>query len=327
MRGASNAFKLSTNHRESVMQPPAFAAPGRFYRGNLHTHSTLSDGRLPVDAVVDAYRARGYDFVQMSEHFLQRFNWPIADTRALRDTSFTTLIGAELHAPATQVGELWHILATGLPLDFAPAGEGETGPQIAARARAAGAYVVIAHPAWSQLTIEDGRALAPHAHAVEIYNHGSAVGNDRGDGFYLLDQLLNEGFALDAVATDDAHFTMGDFDAFGGWTHVKSESLTPEALLTALKRGEFYSSQGPVLHDVRVEGQMLTLDCSPVEAITIMGGTSRSVDKTGRAITGGVFDLSKLDASWLPAPRSPWLRLVVIDAQGRRAWTNPFKRP
>ena len=169
-----------------------FSAPGRFWRGNLHTHSTLSDGALQPEQVIEAYKGAGYDFIQLSDHFLERFGWPVADTRRWRANNFTTLIGAELHAPATKVGELWHILAAGLPLDFAAPTPGETGPELAARARAQGAFVAIAHPAWSQLTIEDGRALAD-AHAVEIYNHGCAVENDRGDGFYLMDQLLNEG--------------------------------------------------------------------------------------------------------------------------------------
>ena len=104
------------------------------------------------------------------------------------------MIGAELHAMGTEEGELWHILAAGLPLDFPAPGGDETGPALAARARDAGAFVAIAHPAWSQLHIGDGRALAS-AHAVEIYNHGCAVETDRGDGFYLLDELLNEGRA------------------------------------------------------------------------------------------------------------------------------------
>ena len=99
-----------------------FSTPGRFWRGNLHTHSTLSDGGLPLQAVIAAYQRNGYDFVQLSEHFLDRYGFPIADTRAFRSNSFTTLIGAELHAMATSVGELWHVLAAGLPLDFAPAG-------------------------------------------------------------------------------------------------------------------------------------------------------------------------------------------------------------
>ena len=75
-----------------------FSTPGRFWRGNLHAHSNLSDGALnPVD-VVEAYKRAGYDFLQISDHFLGRFDWPIADTRKLRCKTFTTLIGAEVHA-------------------------------------------------------------------------------------------------------------------------------------------------------------------------------------------------------------------------------------
>ena len=50
---------------------------------------------------------------------------------------------------------------------------------------------------------------------------------------------------MTAVACDDAHFHNGDLDAFGGYAMVKSESLGPEALLDALKAGEFYSNSGP----------------------------------------------------------------------------------
>ena len=301
-----------------------FSKPGRFWRGNIHTHSTLSDGALPPDRVVEAYRDAGYDFMMLSEHFLGRFSWPVADTRKFRSNSFTTLIGAELHAPVTAVGELWHIVAAGLPLGFEACGEKETGAEVARRAAEAGAFIGIAHPAWSQLTIEDGRTIDV-AHAVEIYNHGCAVECDRGDGWYLMDQLLNEGRKLTAFATDDAHFHHGDHDAFGGWVQVKAPSLEPEAILEALKAGDFYSSQGPAIHEVSVSADELTIVCSPVNAISVMGGTSRTVQRVGRAITQATLDLSGLDRSWLPQKaRSPWLRISVMDHSGKRAWTNPI---
>ena len=305
------------------MRPIPFSTPGRFWRGNLHTHSNLSDGGLAPAAVVDAYKAAGYDFIQLSEHFLERFAWRIADTRSQRSNDFTTLIGAELHAMETRVHELWHIVAAGLPLDFAPPDASETGPQLAARARAAGAFVAIAHPAWSQLTIEDGRALA-HAHAVEIYNHGCAVENDRGDGTYLLDQLLNDGHRLTAIATDDAHFKHGDYDAFGGFVEVKAPSLDPEALLAALKAGHFYSSQGPRFLDISLSKREVSVACTPVQAITLLTGTSRALSKVGRHITGATFDLTAIDREvWVKTPAARWLRIAAIDAGGRRAWSNP----
>ena len=299
---------------------PAFAAPGKFYRGNLHTHSTLSDGAWALDDVVQAYQRVGYDFVMMSEHFIQHFNWPVADTRHLRTNDFTTIIGAELHAPVTSAGEFWHILAAGLPLDFAPAAKNETGPDLAKRAIAAGAFVAIAHPAWSRYTIEDGRALS-FAHAVEVYNHGCAIENDLGEGHYLLDQLLNEGLRLTAIATDDAHFKTPDH--FGGWVHVKAESLEPEALLSALKAGHHYSSQGPVFQDIRMAGKLIEIDTSPVDTITVVCGNSRSCVKNGRAITSASFDLATLEKGWLLEKPSPWVRITAIDNAGKRAWSNP----
>jgi hypothetical protein len=299
-----------------------FSTPGRFWRGNLHSHSNLSDGALDPPRVIEAYQRAGYDFVQLSEHFLARFNWPIADTRRYRTNRFTTLIGAELHAPSTKVGELWHILAAGLPLSFAPAESGETGAAIAKRAIEAGAFVAIAHPAWSQLTFDDGRDIA--AHAVEIYNHGCAVENDRGGGWYLLDQLLTSGRRMTAIATDDAHFRNGDFDAFGGWVSVKSTALEPELMVDALKKGHFYSSQGPQIYELSVTRSELSIVCSPVDAITIVGGTSRAISKIGHFITKATFDLSKIDETWRATKCEIWFRIAIIDAAGRRAWTNPI---
>ncbi len=298
-----------------------FSAPGRFWRGNLHTHSNLSDGALEPKAVVEAYKNAGYDFMQLSEHFIGNFDFPIADTRAFRSNNFTTLIGAELHAPETQVGELWHIVAAGLPLDFPRNLKDETGAQVARRAHEAGAFIGIAHPAWSQLTIEDGRAI-DCAHAVEIYNHGCAMGNDRGDGWYLADQLLTEGKRLTAFATDDAHFKTPDH--FGGWVHVKAESLHPDALLTSLKQGHYYSSMGPQPLGVEMNGREISLSCAPVDTIPVLCGTSRTAVRNGRAITEASFDLSKLETGWLLKKQSGWFRVVVIDNAGKRAWSNPI---
>jgi hypothetical protein len=298
-----------------------FSAPGRFWRGNIHTHSNLSDGKLAPAEVVQAYKDAGYDFMQLSEHFIGNFDWPMADTRSFRSNTVTTLIGAELHAPVTAVGELWHIVAAGLPLDFPKNLDGETGARVAARAREAGAFIGIAHPAWSQLTMEDGRAITS-AHAVEIYNHGCAIENDRGDGWYLLDQMLSEGTRLSAFATDDAHFKTPDH--FGGWVHVKAESLDPDALLDGLKKGHYYSSMGPRIDEISMEGKTLNVRCSPVDTITVVCGTSRTVSRFSRSVTEAELDLKKLDNGWLTTKSSPWFRVTVIDGAGKRAWSNPI---
>ena len=157
---------------------------------------------------------------------------------------------------------------------------------------------------------------------MEIYNHGCAVENDRGDGWYLLDQLLTEGKRLTAFATDDAHFKGPDY--FGGWVHVKAESLDPDALLDSLKKGLYYSSMGPQIHAIEMNGKEISIACSPVDTITVVCGTSRSAVRTGRAITDASFDLSRLEKGWLLKKTSPWFRVTVIDGAGKRAWSNPI---
>ena len=79
------------------MSQDAFTAPGRFYRGNLHTHSTLTDAVLDPEEVCRRYKAEGYDFIALTDHFVGLWGYPLADTRPFRDDEFTTLLGAELH--------------------------------------------------------------------------------------------------------------------------------------------------------------------------------------------------------------------------------------
>ena len=216
----------------------------------------------------------GYDFMQLSEHFIEHFGFPIADTRGLPLQQLHHAARRRTACAGNRGGRAVAHRGGG-PAHRLPAATSRArrGRSSRGAPREAGAFIGIAHPAWAQLTIEDGRAIDA-AHAVEIYNHGCAVENDRGDGWYLLDQLLTEGHRLTAFATDDAHFKSSDY--FGGWVHVKAESLDPEALLESLKKGLYYSSMGPQLHAIEMNGKEISIACSPVDTITVVCGTSRS---------------------------------------------------
>ncbi|MCH2163907.1 MAG: CehA/McbA family metallohydrolase [Marinovum sp.] len=306
------------------MHDPAFSASGRFWRGNLHTHSNRSDGGLEPEEVCRRYKAEGYDFIALTDHFVGMYDYPIVDTHRFRDDSFTTLLGAELHSGAMENGEIWHILAVGLPLDFErsdsphffPTEAQESGPEIARRARDAGAFVAVAHPEWGGLSLADARSIDA-AHAVEIYNHGCQVGADRAEGFWHLDRLLEEGRRLNICATDDAHFTEPDY--FGGWTMVKAEENTPEALLDALKAGHMYASTGPEIHDVAWSPGDVVVSCSAATAVIVQGQGSAAVAVHGESMTRVSVPLIRFSGS-------KWLRVTVMDRAGKRAWTNPVWR-
>ena len=292
----------------------AFSAPGRFHRGNIHTHSDRSDGLLSPQAVCRHYEEAGYDFLCLSDHFLERFGFPVTDTTAFRSDRMTTILGAEIHAPENSHGEIWHLLACGLPLDFAQLAPDEDAVALATRAVAAGAFLGIAHPQWSSLSIEDGRQMAGIAHAVEIWNTGCDVECARGDGTMLLDALLSEGHRLTGYAADDAHFKLADFN--GGWMMVKAEANEPEALLAAMKAGAYYSTQGPAIVDLVVAAGHLEIVTSPAVTVSLVGRGSRAECVTGRQLTRATLPLERFAGDWC--------RVVVTDSAGHRAWSNPI---
>ena len=155
------------------------------------------------------------------------------------------------------------------------------------------------------------------AHAVEVYNHGCAVSTDRPDGFHTLDLLLAEGRKLNLVATDDAHFT--DPDYFGGWVMVKSNENNSRSILKALKEGAFYSSEGPDLVDIEIEADLVEVHSTPVSTVIVQGQGSAYVAQHGENLFSTKLSLERLK-------KSPWLRITVIDHNGKRAWSNPIWR-
>ncbi len=268
------------------------------------------------------YRDEGYDFLCLSDHFVGQFGYPIADTKPYRTEDFTTLLGAELHSGAMSNGALWHILAVGLPADFTPpnapdfrplAGQ-ESGPEIARRARDAGAFVTIAHPQWSGLTVEDARSLDA-AHAVEIYNHECALSSGRPDGAHMLEVLLSQGRRLNLVASDDAHFNLAD--QFGGWVMVKATDNAPDLLLEALKRGEYYASQGPDFFHIEVGEKDILVASSEVSSVFVQGHGVAERAKRGDALSNVRIPLERFE-------NSPWIRVSIVDRNGKQAWSNPI---
>jgi hypothetical protein len=295
-----------------------FARPGRFWKGNLHTHSTASDGDNTPEEVCRRYRQAGYDFLALTDHFMPQYNFPVVDTRPFRTADFTTLIGAELHTRAvrTEMGSVWHILAVGLPFDFAHVEPDETAAQLTQRALDAGAYVAVAHPNWYALSERDMASL-PQTHAIEIINGVAIDYNDRGDSWHFADVQLGRGERYTICATDDFHGKPERADFQRGWVQVKSNSNEPEALLEALKAGHSCSSTGPEIYDIHLEaGNKVTVRSSPADRVFVTGKGPVSSYVGGHGATQWELSLKRFD--------SPYCRITVRDRNGGRAWSNPI---
>lgn len=297
---------------------PPFDRGQRFYRGNLHGHSTHSDGEFSALAVAEIYRDHGYDFTCLSDHLWKDERFcasTVLDTAGLDSEEFITIPSAEIHCFGKQYDNdgLWHFVANGLPLDFAMASDEETAPQLIQRAIDAGAFVSLAHPEWHCMTNDEAMAVS-HAHAVEIYNHSCVIEANRGSGIAIADYLLNEGKRIRFIASDDSHFRV--HDAGGGWVMVAADQLEAGAIVDALKAGNHYSSTGAEFRFVELDGQHLVVECSPVEHVSVSGSGHLSRSQHGTNITRAVIDLSGF--------KSDFFRVTITDKAGRQAWTNPY---
>lgn len=87
------------------------------------------------------------------------------------------------------------------------------------------------------------------------------------------------------LATDDGHHyhtnRIGRSNTLRGWTWVRSAQLTPESLISALEAGDFYSSTGVTLRELRQSQTGISLEVEPQAGVTYtiqFIGTRRGYD-------------------------------------------------
>jgi hypothetical protein len=291
--------------------PNPFTQPGTFLRGNLHTHTTNSDGQLSPQQTVDTYAKRGYDFLALTDH------GTITDPASLDAHGMTLIPGVELGVPGGTFGCPFHVVALGM--DRLPAVPEGVPPEQGMRELAAQVPLCFAcHPFWS--LIEGSHLLPLEGYVgVEVYNQTCQGHIGRGHSEAAWDFLLAHGRPVWGLAVDDAH-NPGDMGQ--AWIMLKSDSRAPEALLQAVRAGHFYATVGPELRGLRRHGENLAISCSPCMEAVVLGAAPGS----GRASYYMPGLERPFEEILLPLPTSAaWLRVEVIDAQGNKAWSNAFR--
>ena len=319
------------------MAGTAFEAHGEWLKVALHDHSTRSDGHLPPDQHVTYHEWAGFDVVVITDH------WRL--TRMPSTPHLLVMTGAELAVDPLGPERYSEILAIGieeLPED--PGGDRshwmpienyvfKTFPDYATAAAyitGQGGVCYIAHPYWSGLPPEVVIG-AEGVTGLELFNAAAERENGRGDSSYVWDLALEAGRPLTAIATDDSHY--GAFDVGHAWTMVRAAERTRDAVLAALRDGLHYASAGPAIHDVRRDGDQVELHCSSSRRVVLHSRyeTGWGVTAGERERQDGVRVLERDHHGSITRVRFepdvsdlPFVRIVVTDAEGRSAWTNPL---
>jgi hypothetical protein len=302
----------------------------RFYKGNVHTHSTWSDGKRPAGEVAERYRSRGYSFLCLSDHNVY------SDTQEFDTDGFIVIAGTEQGgiSPVMDKNPGFHFNALGDPtvtpskprythrqkMPHPVPWTGEDTPQnVIDELRARGNLVIYNHPEWHLARFEN--MVRYHGYfAVEIYNHASEWTPSTSYGTAYWDHALQNGNRIFGLATDDSHKqkdeAIRDYD--GGWIQVQAESLTRMDVIRALKRGSFYSSSGPSILDLRVEGGRLHVQCSPCRYVMF-----KAFPQRGEFLADFKDGNSMTSASNVIDGGMDYIRVECIDAAGQVAWSNP----
>ena len=307
----------------------AFSNEGYFYKGNLHTHSSRVDGALSPEEWVRHYAARGYHFLAITDHNLyNRLSYAL-------ETNLTILPGVEVDTnlqkdfvpdlPKDEGNRAFHNVFLGRDVpengyedgkrfDFLADGTQEAFQKHIDDAVANHHLAIYCHPQYSCTYTRYFDRLQGYF-AVELYNNVSAMYADMDtDNGNLWDELLGMGRIIYGVAVDDAH---GIPHSFGGWVMVKAESNCAENLLKALENGAFYASCGPIIRDFYVEDDVAHVVAENVAEVCFRYDrwpSKRIVVQQDEEVSHISFKLRDFR----------YIRAVVTDKQGRKAWTNPI---
>jgi hypothetical protein len=281
---------------------------GRWFKGNTHIHSTASDGGRTFADIAAMYAAQGYAFLFRTDH------WVASDVAA--DSTAYPLLwldGIELDGPALVSPGFCHVVCLGTVRNI-PRERGFAAGL--AEARRQGALLVLAHPHWSANTFDD--TIAGAFDGVEVYNDVCRVMNGKGEGTIYWSAMLERRPETLGFAVDDAHLRTEHPGWNGGWIVVNAPACTREAIVAAIRRGNFYSSCGPEIHALEHRDGRVRITTSPARTIWLVGPAWQGIRAgapTGPLVTQAEFTVP---ADW------PYARLELEDECGRRAWTNPL---
>jgi len=270
--------------------------------GNLHTHTTRSDGTRPPQEVIDDYAKRGYDFLMISDHDIctSPEDYQHWDSRGM-----VMIPGNEISAAGPH---LLHVNADSR-VDPVPDRQG-----VIDRCTSGRSFAIVNHPNWGenfahckQEFLETWRGYA----GIEIYNGiceylpGSGFATDRWD------QLLSAGRRIWGFANDDHHWH-DQKQIEMGWNAVLAEKNL-DNIIAAMKVGRFYASTGVQIEQIEVNSDKIAIQTQNADRIIARSDFGRRfADTEGSSIQVQIPD------------GATYVRFDCHGPNRSFAWTQPF---
>ena len=317
----------------------------QYFKANLHTHSTISDGKLTPEEVKASYKALGYQILCLTDHNT------IVNHSDMNEPDFLMLTGVEINVNAPDrsaaAGKTYHLNLIAKNPDnlwspskvfrrFPTAAEYEDKMQceemdlqyntdsinaMIAKANEKGFLVMYNHPTWSCQAYPDYAPLKG-LWGMEVRNTECCLLGHNENNFRVYKDLLMLGNRIYPLGTDDMHAPR----ALGqSWIMVGASELRYGSVIEALEKGNFYMSCGPEITGLRVEGNVLKVTCSDAQRINLEthGRLASVVHAKAEPLREAEFPLDNIIAKAAGDPGA-LIYITVTAPDGTYAVTRPY---
>lgn len=321
---------------------------GKFYKANLHMHTTVSDGVMTPLETKEAYMREGYSIVAFSDHEVLVPHAELTDENFLAINSTEISVNLTVDVPFSFI-KCYHLnLFSKNPTKdfFNTFCEEYVGLEqskkyvteeqkhykntrlytieyvnsVIKKAKEEGFLVSYNHPVWSIQSHDDYIGLKG-LWAVEWHNTGCVVTGHK-DTIVPVDDLLRVGERVFPIATDDAH---EKYDCFGGWVMVKANNLEYDTIFNALEKGDFYSSNKPVIEELYLLDGKIYIKTSKAVSIRLTTDSRFALAVNGKNLTSAEFDINYyLEVAKEKYHKHQYVRITVVDEAGNEAHTRAY---
>jgi hypothetical protein len=289
-----------------IINPYEGLSSGKWIKGNLHTHTTRSDGTHDPQVVIDNYYSRGYGFLMFSDHDTTAFE---QDYLKWDSHGMVMIPGCEISANGP------HILHVDANESIPPVAQRQDVLfRIATESKKTGrGFAIICHPNWEEkfdhCTINQMREWTGYT-GMEIYN--GVIGRLNGSPYATnkWDMLLTEGRRIWGFANDDSHRP----DDIGlGWNIVRVEKQSISGVMESLQKGSFYCSTGVIISSIQVNGMGIRIETENARRIAAIKNTGMRFAVTDSRVI-------EIEAP----PNAVYVRFECLGDVEQFAWTQPF---
>ena len=291
-----------------------------WYKGNVHTHTTKSDGDADPEVVVEWYKNHDYDFLVLSDH----------NHRTIIDGYSDDLIlipGEEVSARILGGDIPIHLNGIGISRVIEPIDAGGVVETLQANVdliTEAGGIASLNHPNASWAYDHKDIVQIEGATLLEVYNGWPGSNSEGAPGKYsgeeIWDNVLSTGKIIYGIAVDDAHhysdFTHTMANPGRGWIVVNAEQLTDKSIIDSLIAGKFYFSTGIDIEDISMLDEGIELVISQHRDYIY---NTKFIGKDGEVLK----EVTGLQPKYEFSGDEEYVRASIKSSIGTRAWTQP----